>query len=130
MSQIYYKQSPYRQEAGVSNQQGANVRVASKELVKFNLSPMLIIWMLALMCVLLGIGFLASYNKVATKGYYLKRLELAKQELIDQKERVDLEISKAKSLTIMLADEKLQGFQKANKIQFISIEDSFIAQNK
>ncbi len=132
MKNIAYTNSPYRNYAKnmARMERSGESKVKSLELVKFDISPTLIVWILSFLVAVLGLCFLFSYNRVATKGYYLKRLEVANQELTNQSQQINLAVSEAKSMTKMIADGRMDGLVIPKKVTQIEVSENFLASNQ
>jgi len=99
---------------------------AAREIVKISISPVMMIILLFVMFMLLGTLYLMNFNKVATKGYILKRLEVSQQELKDQSDLKTLNLAKARAMTQMIASGSLDNMRKPGKVSYV-YGDSIIA---
>lgn len=124
MSHIKTSFSPYRSDFR-SESKNAKVGLVmaaeskAKDLIKFDINPVALMGGLLLLVVLLGFFYLLNYNKLATKGYNLKRLEIARQELQVERNEKTLYLAKVRSLTEMLKEEKFDGMRKPEKLEYV-----------
>jgi hypothetical protein len=124
MINIYQKSSPIRNElryaarpAGFAGQTRA--KVLSNELIKFDISPTLIIVFLGMAAVALGLLYLVTFNQVATKGYQLKKLEVSRQELKSQHDLKNLYLAKVRSYDYILNSGRLEPMGKPANVDFV-----------
>ncbi|MGL5830623.1 MAG: hypothetical protein ACRCZE_00565 [Candidatus Altimarinota bacterium] len=127
MSHIKTSYSPYRSDfrseskaAKAGLVQAAEAK--AKEFIRFDINPFMLMGILLLLISLLGFFYLLNYNKLATKGYNLKRLEIARQELQTERNEKTLYIAKVRSLTEMLKEEKFDGMVKPAKFEYVTGE--------
>lgn len=127
MSKILVGFSPYR---NVLKQERASQIAANapekSEVVKLELSPLSLIVGLFVLTLVLGGLYLMDFNKNATKGYILKRLEVSKQELEDQNDMKTLALAKAKAMDQMMASGAMDKMRKPGQVEYI-YGDSVIA---
>ncbi len=128
MSKILIGYSPYRSvlKQERAHQVEGQTAVASSELVKLEISPMSLMVILFIITALLGSLYLLDFNKNATKGYILKRLDISQQELQDQNDLKNLALSRAKAMNQMIASGSMDHMHKPNEISYI-FGDSVIA---
>jgi hypothetical protein len=123
MSQINVSYSPYRSEfraARLSAQKpAAAVAQVSDEVLKIDINPTVLIVVLFLLSLLLAALYLLNFNRVATKGYQLKRLEISQQELKDESDLKTLYLAKVKSMNGILNDSLLNGMHKPGQVEFV-----------
>lgn len=127
MSHIKTSYSPYRSDFRADSKatRGGLLETAeakAKELVKFDINPYMLMGVLLVLVALLGMLYLVNYNKLATKGYHLKSLEMARQELQTESNEKTLYLAKVKSLTEMLKEEKFDGMSKPEKMEYMTGE--------
>jgi hypothetical protein len=129
MNNIYVGYSPYRnalRQAKLTETINNQPQVAAKEIVKISISPVMMMVILFVMTMLLGSLYLMNFNKVATKGYILKRLEISRQELNNQSDLRTLNLAKAKAMNQIIASGALDNMRKPGKVSFVT-GDSIIA---
>lgn len=119
MSQILLSRSPYRQEfMNSSMKRFRRTRVTAMKW-KFEFGPMTLIGGLVVVAVGLSILYLMHFNQVATKGYDLKRLEVDRQQLMDQNQVSNMNIDTVKSMNSVLTSNRIQRMVKANNVSFV-----------
>lgn len=121
MSQLLLTRSPYRQEfmnSAARNFRRARTRVTP---IKWQLQfgPMTVIVGLVIVGVAMSVLYLMHFNQVATKGYDLKRLEVDRQQLMDQNQLSNMNIDRVKSMPSILASSRIQGMVKGNNVAFV-----------
>lgn len=127
VSKIRVGYSPYRQafrEEKIA--QKSSEVVASKEMLKLEIKPPIIIATLFIMILALGSLYLANFNKMATKGNMLKRLQVSRQELNEQADLSNLYMAKVKSMNSIMDSGRIDHMRKPSKIDFV-LGDSVIA---
>lgn len=119
MSQLLLTRSPYRQE--FMNSSVRNFRRTRVTPVKwqFQFGPMTLIIGLIFAAVGMSILYLMHFNQVATKGYDLKRLEVDRQQLMDQNQVSNMNIDKVKSMDAILGSHRIQRMVRANNVSFV-----------
>jgi hypothetical protein len=127
MSHIKTSYSPYRSEFRADSKAAKatlleSAEAKAKELVKFDINPYMLMMVLVVLIALLGVFYLFNYNKLATKGYHLKSLEMARQELQTESNEKTLYLAKVKSLKEMLEEEKFDGMRKPEKLEYLTGE--------
>ena len=83
------------------------------------ISPSMMVVGLMLMAILLSGLYLLNFNRVATKGYQLKRLEVSQQELKSENDLRTLYLAKSKSMTGIVDDGRLEGMHKPGSVEFV-----------
>lgn len=121
MSQILLSRSPYRQEfmnSAARSFRRARTRVTP---IKWQLQfgPMTVIVGLIFAAVGMSVLYLMHFNQVATKGYDLKRLEVDRQQLMDQNQLSNTNIDRVKSMQSILASQRIQRMVKGNNVAFV-----------
>ncbi len=125
MTYIYSKSSPYRMAARQESVV-AKPSVASAELIRFDISPHLIMIVLMLVAALLGVLYLINFNQVATKGYVLKRLEISRQDLKSQHDVNNVYLANIKSISNMIEQDKFAGKREVGTVEYV-FTDPFLA---
>jgi len=122
MSQINILRSPYRQDANL----GLGVGVKRKfqhtvveKVVRFDLNPLVVMIILLGMSILLSVVYLAQFNKVATKGYELKKLELTRQDLNSQKQQKEMYLARARAMTAIIESNRVDRMRKPKDMNFV-----------
>ncbi len=67
-----------------------------------------------------GMLYIGQVNAAATKGYAMRELESQNDSLRGERERLDVEISRLRSLDSVTAREVFLGLQKIEDVKFIS----------
>jgi lauroyl/myristoyl acyltransferase len=125
MSKILVDYSPYRNNLRRerANQVADQKPVAAvAEIVKFELSPVSMMVILSILTVLLGCLYLMNFNKNATKGYILKRLEVSSQELKEQSDMRTLSLANAKAMNQMIESGAMDHMRKPNQVSYVFAE--------
>jgi len=121
MSQINVNYSPYRSDFRASRTL-PNVAVrtyTSDEVIKIDINPIALIIGLFITTLILGSLYLWHFNQVSTKGYQLKRLEISRQELNSESDLSTLYLAKAKSMSGILDDSRLNGMHKPAQVEYV-----------
>ncbi|MCC6643598.1 hypothetical protein IT411_02515 [Candidatus Peregrinibacteria bacterium] len=127
ISKIRVGYSPYRQafkEEKIA--QKSEEVAASKEMLKLELKPPVIIATLFVLILALGSLYLANFNKMATKGNMLKRLQVSRQELNEQADQSNLYMAKVKSMNSIMESGRIDHMRKPANVDFV-FGDSVIA---
>jgi hypothetical protein len=123
MQQSLIGYSPYRnalrQARLQENQARKQAQAASAEIVRFQVTPVMLMAVMFILILLLGGLYVASFNKVATKGYMLKRLELSRQELQQQGDLKTLGLAKAKAMHNMLESGAIDHMRKPGEVSYV-----------
>jgi len=131
MSNINISYSPYRSDfradraaiAQTSILKAEELKSQAGEMLKIDINPAALITGLFLLSVLLGGLYLLNFNKIATKGYQLKRLEVSQQELKSEEDVRTLYLAKAKSMNGILNDSRLNGMHKPAQVEYVYSEN-------
>lgn len=120
MAQIQVNYSPYRnnfrrERAG----QIADQVALQAEIVKLEVSPLMVMVLLFITMLFLGALYLMNFNKNATKGYILKRMEVSRQELKEQSDIRTLNLAKAKAVTQMIESGAMDHMRKPGKVDYV-----------
>jgi len=97
----------------------ATMEKIGKAVLTFRFNTAFLIVGLMATGVLLGIAFLANYNRVATKGYDLKRLEANRQQLLSVYEVNNMKVVDVQSLPYILKSNRVSSMVKATKISYV-----------
>ncbi len=120
MSQLLLTRSPYRQEFINSSARRSFHRTRVTPIKwKLQFGPMTLIVGLIIVAVSMSILYLMHFNQVATKGYDLKRLEVDRQQLMDQNQLSNMNIDKVTSMPSILASTRIQTMVKAHEVTFV-----------
>lgn len=87
--------------------------------MKFEIGPTSMIIGLATVALTMSLLYLAHYNSVATKGYDLRRLEAARQQLMTQYDIKNMKLAEAKSLSVIAASDKVDGMRRPGEVTFV-----------
>lgn len=128
MSKILVGYSPYRSvlKQERASQVEAQALSSTSEVVKLEVTPTSLMVVLFIISILLAALYLMDFNKNATKGYILKRLEVSQQELQDNNDLKNLALSKAKAMNQMIASGSMDKMRKPNQVEYV-FGDSVIA---
>ncbi len=63
-------------------------------------------------------------NVNATKWYNIRQLEIEKQNLLMEKEQLDVKIAELESLTTLMQDEDLKNMEKIEKPDYLVIKEN------
>lgn len=74
--------------------------------------------------------YLSQSNKMALRGYDIAELEQKKQELLQEKERLEIESSRLQSIQEIQGGIKDSGMVPINKINYLPANTSNIAMNR
>ena len=119
MAHIFVTQNPYRQrhrQLDTPIRRHNNINALK---LNFEFGPMVIIVGLMLLSVLMAFLYLVHFNKVATKGYELKRLEANRQQLLSQHDLSDMHIAEATTLDRISHSDKVARMRPISFITFI-----------
>ncbi len=90
---------------------------------KFEFGPWALIVLLFIVGVLISSLYLMHFNKVATKGYDIRKLEAERQILLTQNGIKDISLSEMKSLKNIIQNERLQSMRKPSTVVFVKSEN-------
>ena len=107
--------------AAVSQSAGSLIRRSSLGRL-VNGSTMLLLVTIGTLIIVLALLILFHQNINATKGYRLRSLENAHNQLRVQEEILNMEIARAQALDTMQTDPKIQAMVKATKPQYATME--------
>lgn len=68
----------------------------------------------------LSVTMLVNFNKVSTKGYTIKYLEVRQQQLWEEHEQLKKDLLEKKALSVLNATEKAQTMVKPGQITYVS----------
>ena len=119
MSQYLLSRSPYRQEFASSNARSYRRLRVTPMKWKLVFGPMTLIVALVFVAIAMSMLYLAHFNQVATKGYDLKRLEVDRQQLMDEYQVRMTRVAQAKSLDTITSTPRIQRMVKARDISFV-----------
>lgn len=126
MAKINVSYSPYRSEFKAERALAEKAKTAlnvSDEVIKIDISPTFLIAFLFIVSVLLGCLYLWNFNKISTRGYQLKRLQISQQELKSESDLQTLYVAKAKSMNGLLTDGRLEGMRKPGHVEYVIAEN-------
>ena len=90
-----------------------------KERLRFSVGPMALIVGMGLFAIGISVLYLMNFNKVATIGYDLKRVERDHQELVDQYEIQNMKLAELASLTNISKTDKVESMRYPRSITFV-----------
>jgi hypothetical protein len=99
---------------------------ASAEVVKIKVTPFTLMTALFVITVLLSSLYLLNFNKVATKGYILKRLEISRQELQQQNDLRTLSLADAKAMSQIIDSGAVDHMRRPGSVEYV-FGDSVLA---
>ena len=88
--------------------------------LSFNFGPSAVIIGLFGLTILFGLGYLANFNQVTTKGYDLRRLEANRQQLLNEYEVKNMKLAEAASMNTIIHSEKADTMHRVNSVTYIS----------
>jgi hypothetical protein len=88
--------------------------------VKFEAKPFLMIVVLGVFMSFLSIMMLVSFNKVSTKGYTIKYLEVQKQQLWEENEVLKKDLLEKKAISQMSYSAKAESMVRPGDVAYIS----------
>ena len=128
MSTIAINQSPYRRSAYLqsgfarrSRFQSTNLKEAGRKQIglKISFGPFGVMAALFVLSMFFSMLYLMHFNQVATKGYDLKRLEIDRQQLLDQHQFENIKLAEVKSMGSILTSTRLQRMVNLNHVDFV-----------
>lgn len=122
--------SPYRssfRQERMREISGKKAAAVSEEVVKVHISSVTIMISLFIVSLALGAMYLMNFNKVATKGYILKRLEVSRQELQQQNDIKTLGLADAKAMSQIIESGALDGMRKPGEVEYVFGETGVLA---
>jgi len=96
-----------------------SIKKIKEATMKLEFGPSMAIGGLFLVAVLFSLLYLAHFNQVATKGYDLRRLEADRQQLLDQYDIKNMKLAEAKSLTTIMASDKVSAMRRPAEIAYV-----------
>lgn len=66
-----------------------------------------------------GILYIGQVNAAATKGYAIRDLERHNESLRQEREHLDVEIARLRSMNSVMAREKFLGLTKVERVEYI-----------
>lgn len=118
MSQIFVKSSPYYQPRS-SIHRSSHRHYFKQARLKFIFEPSMAIAGLISLGILISFLYLVHFNQVATRGYDMKRLEVDRQQLLEQYETKNAHLSRAKSLDVIAQSNRAGIMVKATEPTFV-----------
>ena len=105
-----------------------NLGSVKAAVMRIEFGPSSLIIGLILISTLLMILYLATYNKIATKGYDLKRLEADHQLLMNDYDISNMKLAQVKSLTNMIVTARIADtMRKPATVEFVHGGDTVLA---
>lgn len=87
--------------------------------VHFEFGPGTVMISLGVIAAVMSLSYLVHFNKVATKGYDLRRLEAERQELLSQYDVKNMKVAEATSLNHIINSDRLNGMRKPGEVIFV-----------
>ncbi len=128
MSNIAFTQSPYRPSNYQASSFSRRNRVLASDHnlisrkkigLKISFGPAGVMVTLFVLAMGASMLYLMHFNQVATKGYDLKRLEVDRQQLLDQHQFENIKLAEVKSMNSILHSTRLQRMVNLNKVDFV-----------
>ena len=116
---INIKNSPYRNEVRREYVQKSSVSTVNDKVISVDLNPKFLIVVLAVIGTLLATLYLVNFNKFATKGFQLTKLENLRNELENTKQVNNLILAKAKAMNSVMERDRVSVMRKAQDIEFV-----------
>lgn len=88
--------------------------------LKMEFGPNAVIITLMMTAVLLSLLYLMHFNRVATKGYDLNRLDASRQQLLGQYDVKNMKLAEIKSLNNMIQSGKLEGMRRPANVMYVN----------
>ncbi len=87
-----------------------------------------VINVLTIGCILaFGILYIGQVNAAATKGYAIRDLERQNEDLRHEREHLDVEIARLRSLDSVTAREQFLGLEKVQSVEYIEVGKDVVA---
>lgn len=74
-----------------------------------------------------GMLYIGQVNAAATKGYAIRELEQQNEDLRHERERLDVEISRLRSLDSVMSREAFLGLRKVDEVKYITVGSGEVA---
>jgi hypothetical protein len=103
-------------------------RRRTKKLHTYSLKPLMLIISAGFVISFLSVMMLVNFNKVSTKGYTIKYLEVQQQQLWEEHDMIQKDLLEEKALTALSQTEKAKSMVKPTKMIYVSGHTA-IAQN-
>jgi hypothetical protein len=87
--------------------------------LKFEFGPMSVMVTLFLIACLMGLLYLMHFNQVATKGYDLRRLEAARQQLTSQNDIKNMKLADAKSMARVISSDRVSVMKRPAELIYV-----------
>ena len=81
--------------------------------------PVSVMVILFVIACLMGLLYLAHFNQVATKGYDLRRLEAARQQLLGQNDIKNMKLADAKSMARVVASNRVSAMKRPSELIYV-----------
>lgn len=98
---------------------GATRRTSLQRMVQS--STVMLLTVIGALIIGLALLILFHHNLNATKGYNLRALEFARNQLLLEQETLNMELAKAQSLDTLRDDKQIQAMQRPKKAQYIEV---------
>lgn len=95
------------------------LQMAKDRTQRLEFGPSTVIVGLIVIAVVMSLAYLLHFNRVATKGYDLRRLEAARQELMTQYDIKNMKLAQAKSLNTISGSDRVSAMRKPGQIIFV-----------
>jgi len=98
---------------------GGALKKVKEATMRFEFGPATAVTGLFIISLLLGSLYLAHFNKVATKGYDLRRLEADRQQLLNQYDIKNMKLAGVKSLANIAASDRVSAMRHPAEIVYV-----------
>ena len=120
MQKLKLSYSPYRaQFSAARHEEMKEAKKEAKKMVSFVIKQSWIVVGLLIVAGTLGFFQVITYNKLATKGYGLKRLQVARQSLETQSEITNQYLADAKSMGNLVVNPSISNMRSPNQVQYV-----------
>lgn len=88
--------------------------------ISFHLKTFMLIMGIGVFASFLSVAMLVNFNKVSTKGYTIKHLEVQQKQLWNEHEQLKKDLLEQKALYVINASEKASAMVEPGKISYVS----------
>lgn len=108
----------------IGNEKGRSLKEVFQKvkgsILKFEFGPVAMIFTLSVFVVVFGFLYLVTFNQLATKGYDLKRLDAAHQQLMNQYDIKNMKTAQIKSLNTIARTDRVSVMVKPSKVEYVT----------
>lgn len=88
--------------------------------VSFHVKSFMLIMCIGIVASFLSVAMLVNFNKVATKGYTIKHLEVQQKQLWNENEQLKKDLLEQKALSVINASNKASRMVEPGKVTYVS----------